>query len=801
MLQILMGGFSSELQCRLERQLKGACVRRAGDGEEIFRDLPFQSEISLLILDHRLENPPALEILKNIRAGAGGRDLPVIYCLNEGSGAELVKRLVKEYAVQGVMLPPLDAQELAWQAAGLLGLSLNSATAEENAFQAAILESRNRFLDTMGQRLEVLEQAGTALLEKKLTLPLRAAAEREAHKLAGTLGTIGFAAGSRFAREIEELLRAGVEVSEAQSLRVSELIVALRLDLERSSSSSTGLMNTPSNQTLFLIVDRTQELAGQLVAGAAAKNWELKTVHDLTAARSAVLEHTPDLVLLDPHVSGNGEDGLAFLQELSSRSPSIPVMVLASQDTFTDRLEVARRGGRGFLSKSSPASKIAEAAFQLLSRLHAEDHRILAVDDDPQVLSFLRSLLEPRGWRIDTLEDPLQFWERLEANAPDLLLLDVDMPHLSGVELCRVVRNDPRWAEIPILFLTGHNDPETIDRVFSAGADDFVPKPVVGPELLTRVSNRLEQSRLRKSMMETDYLTGALNRAKFSKTLSGFLDLARLNNQPVAFALIEIDQLKEIDHAHGHGAGDAVLERAGLVLREAFRGEDVFGRWNGGRFAAGMYGLARYDAVQRLNELAEKMSDERFKAAGGVEFAVTVSAGVAEYDEDGNDLESLFRAAEGTLAGAQNSGGKKVLPVSCAAGAENPARQLDVALMVKDEARSSLLINALERLGCRARWFRDGRKAVKLLSGAQPAIHSKVILLDVELPGMDGLAVLKRLACDGVLARTRVIMLTAPSVHNEAQIALELGAFDCMVKPFNPPVAVQHIRRALSHSE
>ncbi|MGH9448086.1 MAG: GGDEF domain-containing response regulator, partial [Terriglobia bacterium] len=461
--------------------------------------------------------------------------------------------------------------------------------------------------------------------------------------------------------------------------------------------------------------------------------------------------------------------------------PSIPVMVLTSKDTFTDRVEVARRGGRGFLPRSSPASKIAEAAAQLLGRLHAEDNRILAVDDDPQVLSFLRSLFESRGLRIDTLDDPLQFWERLEAAAPDLLLLDVDMPHLSGVELCRVVRNDPRWSETPILFLTRYNNPETIDRVFSAGADDFVPKPVVGPELLTRVFNRLEQTRLRKSMMETDSLTGALNRSKFSRTLTGFLELARRHTQPAAFALIEIDQLKEINHAQGHGTGDAVMQRIGFLLREGLLGDDAFGRWSGARFAAGMYGLARYDAVLRLNELAEKIQNERFKAADGAGFAVTLSAGIAEYDEDGNDLEGLFKAAERALLEAQKSGGGRVLPASPAAGSEGADRGLDVALLMKDEAQSSLLVNALETLGCRARWFSDGRKAMKLIAGPRPVIRAKVVLLDVELPGMDGLSVLKRLASDG----TRVIMLTAPSVQNDAQTALELGAFDCMVKPFN----------------
>ena len=84
-----------------------------------------------------------------------------------------------------------------------------------------------------------------------------------------------------------------------------------------------------------------------------------------------------------------------------------------------------------------------------------------------------------------TLAEPLRFWEVLEKTSPNLLVLDVEMDELSGIELCSVVRNDPRWRDIPILFLTRHSDADTLQKVFAAGADDYVLKPVVGPELLT----------------------------------------------------------------------------------------------------------------------------------------------------------------------------------------------------------------------------------------------------------------------------------------------------------------------------
>ena len=77
------------------------------------------------------------------------------------------------------------------------------------------------------------------------------------------------------------------------------------------------------------------------------------------------------------------------------------------------------------------------------------------------------------------------------------------MPYVKGIELCQVVRNDPRWSGTAILFLTVHNNAEILNQVFSAGADDFVNKPIVGSELVNRIINRLERSKLLRRMAQT----------------------------------------------------------------------------------------------------------------------------------------------------------------------------------------------------------------------------------------------------------------------------------------------------------
>ncbi|MGH9353008.1 MAG: response regulator, partial [Terriglobia bacterium] len=740
----------------------------------------------------------ALKAIEELRANPKWAELPVIYCARQDSVDEAPGELAGGLRIRKILLPPLNLNELARESAQVLGITL-APSAEGAKIQQAVAEARNHFLETISERLETLDRAGTALLEGNLGPDLREAARREAHKLAGLLGTIGFAAGSRFAREIEEILGGGVCPGPVQAIRYSDLAVALRLDVEKPA----GSVPTPTGRTSgekrisILIVDSDDEFSERLEAEALGHGVRVRRAKDFTRAVSMISENTPDVVLAGLLLSGKEEEGLDFIERLASRTPPVPVIVLTSKDAFTDRVEVARRGGHGFLARSSSAPKILEAGLKLVDRLHSADARIMAVDDDPQVLSLLFSLLESHGVTIKTLADPAQFWECLEAFAPDLLVLDVDMPGLGGLDLCRVVRNDPRWAGTPILFLTGHNDPGTIQSVFAAGADDFVSKPIAGPELLTRVFNRLERAHLQRRMLETDFLTGAFNRRKSSQMIAGFIELSRKHEQPFSLAAVEVENLKPINAAHGQAAGDVALERTARLLQNAFRSEDVFARWGGSEFVVGMYGLTRYDGVQRLTGLLERIHKETFESPRGEKFDVKLRAGVAQFPEDGVNLEELYESAAMARASAAPAGVCKAAPARLDSGRQDARHKADVALVMRDEAQASLLLHTLESRGYRTRWIQDGRAAEKLLAGSEPALFSRVILLEVDLPSLDGISLLKQLGSDGVLQKTRVIMLTTPSVANEAQAALALGAFDSMAKPLNPPVIAQHVRWAL----
>ena len=131
-----------------------------------------------------------------------------------------------------------------------------------------------------------------------------------------------------------------------------------------------------------------------------------------------------------------------------------------------------------------------------LSRVLPTKISILAVDDDPTALSILQQFLPRWGINLTTLSDPRQTLQMLTKTRPDLLILDVEMPHINGIELCQLVRRDRGLDGLPILFLSARQDGETIHHLYSAGADDYIPKPFTESAVITRIFNRLERNRL-----------------------------------------------------------------------------------------------------------------------------------------------------------------------------------------------------------------------------------------------------------------------------------------------------------------
>lgn len=385
------------------------------------------------------------------------------------------------------------ASDLPQSPAGITG----AATGQNRCPPSATL--LKRFRDIVNSQVAVLETARTAYLDQTLDLELQQAAHLEAHKLAGSLASFGYPEGSKLARSIEHLLLSESLLPSAVMSQVGELVTALQAELSHPPVTTPTATVAGGQTYRVLVIDDNLALTEQLTAAADAWGFRIKVAPNPTAARSRLAVSIPDVVLLDLSFPEAAEDGFLLLREMQQRSPDLPVIVFSGRDSLADRLAVSRLGARQFLHKPATTEQIFQAIARVVSPPHVSEAKVLIVDDDSAMLGLLSTMLKPWGLEVTMLSQPQHFWKVLVATAPNLILLDLEMPQVNGLELCRIVRLDAQWGDLPILVVTAHTDAESLQRAFAAGADDFITKPILGPELISRVLSRIERNRLRQS--------------------------------------------------------------------------------------------------------------------------------------------------------------------------------------------------------------------------------------------------------------------------------------------------------------
>lgn len=497
-----------------------------------------------------------------------------------------------------------------------------------------------QYKDKMIERMNVLQNAVVKVQNQELLPDLQQEAERAAHKLAGVLGMFSRETGTAIAREIENLLAINPILNSSQQ----ENFIALVEDLDSLLAlNPTVSANSKIEVPKLLLISQDLKLGQEFPKLGKLQELSWHQIDSIYQAKIWLQKNSPYLVAIDADITSQQDEYISLIGELTSRTPAIPTLILSGTDRLSDRITVARAGAKGFLVKPVPSTIVRETANQLLKQEQSKLPHLLVVDDDEVFLSAMRSMLEPWGIKVDTLENPLNFWETLQATDPDLLILDIEMPKINGIELCQALRNDPQWQELPILFLTARQDAATIQQVFEVGGDDYIPKPVVGAALLARINSRLDRSRLLKKLATRDTLTGLKNRFQGNRELELLLQQVKSQNQSLSLVLLRIPELAQINLKYGHEYGDRILQQWGKVIQAAFRHQQVASYWGNGDFIIGIPNISKSEAKENLVELLTILRKQIFTAPDDTRFQVDCICSVAEFPQDGKTLHSLYR--------------------------------------------------------------------------------------------------------------------------------------------------------------
>lgn len=291
---------------------------------------------------------------------------------------------------------------------------------------------------------------------------------------------------------------------------------------------------------------------------------------------------------------------------------------------------------------------------------------VLLVDDQSVHLQVLHQALAPDCQTLAATGGE-QALDVAREHRPDLILLDIEMPTMDGFATLKALRADPVTRDIPVVFVTGHNDPDTEVRCLSSGGVDFVTKPVHPTVLRARVYNQLRLKFFADMWREwvfVDGLTGAFNRRYFDEHLLVAFDRARRDNTPLSVVMVDVDAFKTYNDHFGHQAGDDVLRRVVPALRSGLRRPgDVVTRYGGEEFACLLPDTDAGAAFHVGGLLREAVEGLRMAHAPAWLWpVVTISVGVATWTPGTlSTALSLVEKADQGLYQAKRNGRNQVV--------------------------------------------------------------------------------------------------------------------------------------------
>jgi len=308
--------------------------------------------------------------------------------------------------------------------------------------------------------------------------------------------------------------------------------------------------------------------------------------------------------------------------------------------------------------------------------------KVLVVDDDPAILRLLSTLLTKAGYTVQCAADGELALEAIEAECPDFLVTDWEMPHMDGLELCRRVRQLDLLHYVYVVFLTVRSSFDEMIEALEVGADDFIRKPIRRDELLARMrsgSRVIELERRLNQMARTDPLTGLMTQRTFYEAVEKEWQRAKRFHLPLSCVMMDLDFFKRINDVHGHPAGDAVLKAVAKMLVEGCRKSDFISRYGGEEFCVMLPETDEKNAVLWAERIRERLGSMAIPV-GDKEIRVTASFGTAQPHGDTQTAAKLVDQADQALLCAKHSGRDRVVPYA------SLNRENELNLQESDEA-------------------------------------------------------------------------------------------------------------------
>ncbi|HET9039219.1 MAG TPA: diguanylate cyclase [Gemmatimonadales bacterium] len=501
----------------------------------------------------------------------------------------------------------------------------------------ALLQLQHEYLAAFPDRLEELR---TDIAAFRALRPEAAAALRmHFHRLAGSGGSYGFPEISTVAREMENWMATKPAPGEAPRLDAAvDHLATLFRQAQAKLGSTVRPAGATRRATVILPASPDQD---RLVAGLRAEGYDVRLAHRRDDPAGLPAGERPDLLVIGA-AAGEG-DPSAVASTWTAHALRPRAVVLIETLRAVDRLRAIASGVDAVIPVERMVQDLPRYA-RALATIGPPPSTVLLVDHDAERAAAKSEWLEQASIRVVRCALAQAVQELLEREVPDLVLLATHLPDGDAATVARIVRDDPRFRMMPIVF-AGHDEVAERVTALQAGADDYLAGPTEPELLLQTVVVRAERGRRLRELLIRDPLTGLLNQVTLLAELDYAVDYGRRHGGPLSLLVFDLDRFHEVNERFGQLVGDQVLRHVANVFRSSVRASDLIGRFGGEEFAMVLRGVPAEGAAVVASKLRRVLGEQSATTAEGIIIPLHVSVGWACFPANGGSAGELVHAA------------------------------------------------------------------------------------------------------------------------------------------------------------
>lgn len=507
----------------------------------------------------------------------------------------------------------------------------------------------------------------------------------QTHSLKGESGALGFTQLNELVTDLDSKIRSVLSqgfnanaIGEIDGL-LNKLIAAhqqepnpllVHPDREKSGSPDSGDVSenfalaassetTKSSATHIALIDDEKSVGAAMLKLLESFGFSVFFCESIHSCKAAMNDQVFSLILLDVVMPDVTElEVFEFAKNCVEKG--VRVICMSGRDDLETRLMAVRAGIDDYALKPINVNILVHKIKQTCALDIVRPYKIVLLDDQKTIGEYFKNIGEQKGFELLTFDDAKDFINNLDVSIPDLFLLDINMPGISGFEVAKILRHEARFQYVPIVFLSADDSPATKLDVLSAGGEDVISKSDPPEHIFKQIESRVIRGQNARSLAIKDGLTGLLNHGQLMDSLSGFKRLAERFQTRFGIAMLDLDNFKQINDTYGHTAGDGVLVGISNLIKRLVRESDIVGRYGGEEFLIAFQDVQETTGVlKKLNEIRENFSSIGFETNQGT-IHCSFSCGLALSNE-GQSIGELINRADKAMYKAKRQGKNQVV--------------------------------------------------------------------------------------------------------------------------------------------